>query len=312
MQEQFLNSWQNMLDRLTSWLDLAITNLPNFVIAIFAFTVSYWLSRKMQYLLSKPLSKIIKQTSIHYLITNIAASLVVLLGLFLALGILNLDTVLQSLLAGAGVAGLAIGLALKDSLSNTFSGVVLAIKDIINIGDYIESNGYAGVVEEITLRSTTIRESDNNMVIIPNDTVLSNPFKNYALTNRMKITIKCRVDYQTNLREAKSIAIQAIEQHFKQEEGEKVEFHYLEFKKTAIEFQIRFWVQAVDRTDFYNKNSEAIIVIRETFADNQINIPLPAQNIQLKNIGTYKDNENTNIPITQNGQEILSQNNLLQ
>lgn len=284
MQEQFMKSWQHMLDRLTSWLDLAITNLPNLVIAIFVFSVAYWLSRNIQKWLSRPLSRLIKQTSLHYLITNAVATFIVMLGLFLALGILNLDTVLQSLLAGAGVAGLAVGLALKDSLSNIFSGVVLSVKDIINIDDYIETNGYSGEVKEITLRSTTIKESDNNMVMIPNDLVLTNPIKNYNLSERMRTTLKCRVDYQTDLRQARNIVINSIANNFPQQEGEVVEFHYLDFEKSSIEFQVRFWITAVNKTQLLVQKSEAIILLRETLQANQINIPLPIHNVQVSSL----------------------------
>ena len=283
MQEQFMTSWQNMLNRLTSWMDIAITNLPNFVIAIFVFSVSYWISRKVRYWLAKPLARIITQTSVLSLITSVAASLVGLLGILLGLSILNLDTVLQSLLAGAGVMGLAVGLALKDSFSNTFSGIVLSIKDVINIGDYIETNGYAGIVEEITLRSTTIKETDNNMVIIPNSTVLSNPIKNYALTNRMKLCLECRVDYQANLREIRFIIMGMLEQNFPQDKEEKIEFQYLSFAKSAIEFQVRFWVNSTDKTTLLEHQSEAILLIKEILDQHQIQIPMPLQKIQFGN-----------------------------
>lgn len=174
--------WNNMLNRVSSWIDSAILNLPNLLIAIIIFVAAYWLSRTLDGWANKAMKKVIKQASIRGLISNVLSIIIIALGLFLALEVLNLDEVLKSLLAGAGVAGLAIGLALQGTLANTFSGIFLAVKDVLNVGDWVETNGFAGRVTEIDLRNTKIKEADNNIVVIPNQLVLDNPFKNYGLT----------------------------------------------------------------------------------------------------------------------------------
>lgn len=109
-----------------------------------------------------------KQDSIREITIKIIKVLVIAIGFFVALGLLNLDTVLNSVLAGAGVVGLAIGLALQGTLNNTFSGIILSFLPELQIGDRIESDVYAGMVVEINLRSIVIKEADNNYVVIPN------------------------------------------------------------------------------------------------------------------------------------------------
>jgi len=244
MEEQLKSSWQNMLERLSEWLNVAITNLPNMVLALIVFVVAYWLSQNVRYWIEKPMRRFVKQTSVRTLTANIASILVVAFGLFLALGILNLDTVLKSLLAGAGVAGLAVGLALQGTLANTFSGVFLAIKDILNVGDFVETNGYSGKVEEITLRNTKIREADNNIVIIPNKMVLDNPFKNYGLTRKMRVSVECGVSYESDLNFVQKLTKDTINNIFPQDGGDSIEFHYLSFGGSSIDFQVRFWLPA--------------------------------------------------------------------
>jgi small conductance mechanosensitive channel len=283
MEEQINSSWQNMLDRLANWMDLAITNLPNFILAIVVFSLTYWLAQNLGSWLKRPLRKFIKQASIRNLITNMLAILIIAMGLFLALGILKLDTVLKSLLAGAGVAGLAIGLALQGTLSNTFSGIFLAVKDIMNVGDWVETNGYAGKVEEIDLRNTKIREADNNIVVIPNKLVLESPFKNFGLTQRLRNTIKCGVSYDSNLEEVKRLAIDAIANLFPPQEGENVEFHYLEFGGSSIDFQLRFWIDATAKLTLLEARSEAIMAIKSTFDRHDIEIPFPIRTLVLEN-----------------------------
>lgn len=285
MEQQLKSSWQHMLERLGEWLDTAITNLPNMILAIVVFTIAYWLSQNVRHWVERPMRRFVKQTSIRTLVANIASILVVAFGLFLALGILNLDTVLKSLLAGAGVAGLAVGLALQGTISNTFSGVFLAVKDIINVGDFVETNGYSGKVEEITLRNTKVREADNNIVIIPNKMVLDNPFKNYGLTRKIRASVECGVSYDADLNYVQQLTKDTIKDVFPQEIGDKVEFHYLSFGDSAINFQVRFWLPAKSKLTMLEARSKAMIVLKRTFERHNIEIPFPMRTLHIQSEG---------------------------
>ena len=90
------------------------------------------------------------------------------MGLFLALGVMNLSKTLETLIGAAGVSGLVIGLALQGTLSNTFAGIVLSFRKSIEIGNWVETNGFSGEVVEISLKNFVVKEADNNMVLIPN------------------------------------------------------------------------------------------------------------------------------------------------
>jgi len=278
MEEQFSDSLGNLTDKLSTWLDLIITNMPNIILALLIFGTAYYLSQKLHDWVYKILKSRFKQQSIRSLVAKFASILVFAIGLFLGLTILNLDKALTSILAGAGVAGLAIGLALQGTISNTFSGIFLAIKDIMNVGDFVETNGYSGKVEEITLRYLVIRESDNNLVIIPNKLIVENPFKNFGLTKQIRTSIECGVGYESDLRRVKEIAVETIKQAFPQGDKE-LEFQYLEFGGSSINFQIRFWVEAKANLTLLEAKSEAIMLIKEKFDEENINIPYPIRTI---------------------------------
>ncbi len=279
MDEQIQSAWGKLLDKLASWLDTIIVSLPNFLIASVTFILAYWLSKNLQGYLNKFLKRIIKQPSIRGLITNLVSIVVVVLGVFLALAILNLDGTLKSLLAGAGVAGLAISLALQGALSNTFSGVFIAVKDELNVGDYVESNGYAGEIYEIDLRNTKIRESDNNIVVIPNKLILENPFKNYGLTKKIRTTIECGVGYESDLEMVEQTARDAIKKIFPDQESDNIEFYYTNFGESSIDFILRFWLTGKDNVSAVDVKSKAIIAIKKTFEKNEISIPYPIRTI---------------------------------
>ena len=283
MEEQLESSWSKLLDKLSGWIDSLVLNLPNFLIALLVFILASWLSRNLQGLSNKYLKKIIRQPAIRGLVSNVISILVIFLGLILALSILNLDGTLKSLLAGAGVAGLAISLALQGTLANTFSGLFIAIKDEMNIGDWVETNGFSGKVVEIDLRNTKIKESDNNIVVVPNKLILDKPFKNYGLTTRIRTTITCGVGYESELSNVKKIAVEAIQKLYPPNEGEQVEFYFTDFGNSSIDFLLRFWVDAQENLTALEVKSEAISKIKETFDKNDINIPFPIRTIINKN-----------------------------
>jgi small conductance mechanosensitive channel len=283
MESQITASWDKLVERLDSWMDTIIVNLPNLILAIIVFALTYWLGNVFRKWSKKFLSSFIKQKSVTNLLSNILAMVTVGVGVILALSIMNLDTALKSILAGAGVAGLAVGLALQGSLANSFSGIFLAIKDIIKVGDWIETNDYQGSVEEITLRSTKIRGADNNIVVIPNSMVLDNPFKNFSYTKRMRVSIACGVGYESNLKKVRQLAVDRINDHFEQEGKEHVEFFYNEFGDSSINFILRFWVDAIKKKDMLIAQSEAIILIKEVFNEHDINIPFPIRTLQIEN-----------------------------
>jgi small conductance mechanosensitive channel len=279
MEKQLESAWSKLLNKLASWLDSLILNLPNLLIGLIVFILAYWFSRHLKSFSEKYLKKIIKQPSIRDLISTVLSAVVIILGLLLALSILNLDGTLKSLLAGAGVAGLAISLALQGTLSNTFSGVFIALKNEMNVGDWVETNGFSGHVIEISLRNTKIKEADNNIVVIPNKQIMDQPFKNFGLTKRIRTTITCGVGYESDLALVKNVAVDAIEKLYPPNNGEAIEFYYTDFGNSSIDFLLRFWVDAKENLTALEVKSEAIQTIKNTFDQNDINIPFPIRTI---------------------------------
>ncbi|WP_274473873.1 mechanosensitive ion channel family protein [Mangrovimonas aestuarii] len=294
MEEQLESSWSKLLDKLSGWIDTLILNLPNFLIAIIVFITSFWLARYLQSYVNKLLKKFIKQPSIRSLISKVLSITLIVLGLLLALAVLNLDGTIKSLLAGAGVAGLAISLALQGTLSNTFSGIFIALKDELKVGDWVETNGYLGHVVEIGLRNTKVKESDNNIVVIPNKMILENPFKNYGLTQRIRATITCGVAYDSDLAFVKKVATDTIASIYKPNQGEEVEFYYTDFGDSSIDFSLRFWVSAQENLTALQVKSEAIMAVKKAFDDNGINIPFPIRTLYQQNQSSNSKNKENN------------------
>ena len=282
MENTLTEAFGNLIDKLNGWVNIIIENIPNFILAILVLTVSYFAARYVNKLVSKLVSKRVDQTSISNMIARISAVVVVLAGLFLALGIMNLGKALTSLLAGAGVVGLAIGLALQGTLSNTFAGIMLSFRKKIQIGNWVETNGYSGEVTDINLKDFTIKEADNNVVVIPNKMILENPLKNYSLTTKMRVFLECGVGYESDLEKVQKLTKQTIANAFDQVESEEeVEFYYTEFGGSSINYLCRFWIDAESMLE--KLKTTAIIEIKKAYDKEGINIPFPIRTLQFDN-----------------------------
>lgn len=285
MEESFnlKESLEGITTKLINWLDSIILNLPNFLLAVLVFILFYFIAKYTGKLANKLLKRSVKQASIRHITVKVIKAIVILIGFFIALGILDLNKVLTSVLAGAGVLGLAIGFALQGTLNNTFSGILLSFLPEIQIGDWIETNSYAGAVFEINLRNIVIKQSDNNYVVIPNSKILEEPFKNFSHTDRSRVMLECGVGYSSNLEEVKKMTIETIGAHFKQKDNEEVEFMFTEFGGSSINFVVRFWTDVQKNRDILIAKDIAIIEIKKTFDKNGINIPFPIRTIDFSN-----------------------------
>ncbi|WP_345598371.1 mechanosensitive ion channel family protein [Salinimicrobium sp. 3283s] len=284
-QEEFdiQNSVEGIWTKLGEWLDSIILGLPNFILAVLVFILFVLAAKYLGKLLDKLLRYKVRQASIREITIKILKVVVIAIGFFVALGLLNLNTILTSVLAGAGVVGLAVGLALQGTLNNTFSGILLSFLPELQIGDWIENNGYAGRVVEINLRSIVIREADNNYVVIPNSQVIDAPFKNFSRTSRSRITVSCGVAYNSDLELVKTITLNTISELFPQKKGEEVEFMYNEFGDSSINFVVRFWSAATNNRDILFARSSAIIAIKKVYDQHDINIPFPIRTLEFNN-----------------------------
>ncbi|MEG9326609.1 small conductance mechanosensitive channel [Salinimicrobium catena] len=285
MQESFdiNDSIEGIWEKLGEWTDSLILSLPNFILAILVFVLFVIAAKYVGKLLGRILRFKVRQDSIREITIKIVKVLVIVLGFFVALGLLNLDTVLTSVLAGAGVVGLAIGLALQGTLNNTFSGILLSFLPEIQIGDWIENNGYAGRVVEINLRSIVIKEADNNYVVIPNSQVVDAPFKNFSRTSRSRVMLDCGVGYESDLELVKELTIKAISEHFPQKGNEEVEFMYKEFGDSSINFVVRFWTDVTSNREILLARSKAVIAVKKIYDENDINIPFPIRTLEFNN-----------------------------
>jgi hypothetical protein len=132
-------------------------------------------------------------------------------GVFIALGIVGLDKTVTSLLAGAGIVALAIGLAFQNIATNFIAGIFLSTRRPFQLNHLVETNNVLGTVQSISLRSTELRTPQGQVVLIPNKEVFEKPIVNYTVSQRRRIDLKVDIAYSEDLEKVKRIASQALE-----------------------------------------------------------------------------------------------------
>lgn len=276
------NTTQVVTSKLQGWWETLLTNLPNIGIALVVLLLSYGLSRLIYNLVLKVVYNKVHQTAVTKLVARTSAIVVVLMGLFLALSALNLGQTVTGLLTGAGISGIIIGLALQNTLSNTIAGVVLSFRKSIKYGNWIETNGFAGEVIDIKLSTLTLKEADNNIVVIPNKAIMENPFKNYSLTKKMRVSLTCGVAYHSDLKLVKQITSEVINSLFDQKKiDEELEFYFTEFGDSSIDFLARFWIYGENGLAKLRAKSKVMMELKNAFDNHNITIPFPQRTLHL-------------------------------
>jgi len=204
----------------------------------------------------------------------------VLLGALWILSIWNIN--ITPYLAGLGIGGLVLGLALQDSLKNIFGGVSLILDQSFAVGDKIQvESGEVGEIVDVGLRSTRIQNYDNQIITIPNGQMANAKIINYVQPNhRIRIVVKFGVEYGTKVEKVKKVILPVLKKLKDVSSKPYMDVVFTEMGDFALLFQARFWVD--DYKVAYNKKLEATEKVYAALEKGKIGIAFPTQTIHLK------------------------------
>jgi small-conductance mechanosensitive channel len=218
------------------------------------------------------------------LLNRFSGAIIYAVAVILALDIMGINV--MPFVAGAGVLGIAIGFAAKDTLSNLIAGILLIIDRPFEIGDRIEvwsapsgSSSWGDVID-IGLRATKIRTTDNIIIVIPNNEIMKRDIVNYTLiSSNIRVRINIGVSYDTNIKQAKEVILQMASQVdwvLKEPEPRVV---VRSFGESSVDLQLRVWIDDARR----RMDTISTITDRIKFAFDQagIEIPYPKRDIHI-------------------------------
>jgi small conductance mechanosensitive channel len=195
------------------------------------------------------------------------------------LSVLQLDKAVTSILAGAGIAGLALAFAFQDIATNFISGIFISFRRPLHVGDVVKISNYMGKVEEINLRDTMIRTFQGQMVIIPNKDVFQNPIENYSLLGKRRMDLNIGVSYGDDLEKVKAVTLDAVRNLDGLCEDEETSFFYQGFADSSITYLLRLWVNSPEQPAYLKMGSDAIIAIKKAYDKEGITLPFPIRTL---------------------------------
>jgi small conductance mechanosensitive channel len=201
-----------------------------------------------------------------------------IIGFFIALEILNLEKTVASILAGAGVLGLALGFAFQEIAANFVAGILIAFRKPYRIGDTIKIDGFFGQVHEINLRVTKITNIEGLDVIIPNKDMFTKPFINFTSTPKRKLILDVGVSYSDDLDKVEEVTREALKTT-KNIIGSEVEVYFKEFGDSSINLNARFWINYPNNTSYLEAKHDAVKKLKKAYDENGISIPFPIRTL---------------------------------
>jgi small conductance mechanosensitive channel len=245
-------------------------------LALLIAGLGMWLAR----LLSRGLDRVLGRFGVEKILRDFLRNLAYAIGLIVvfvaALDALGVPT--TSLLAVLGAAGLAIGLALKDSLSNIASGVMLIVLRPFRAGDAVVLAGQEGIVEQVRIFQTVLRTYQNHDVILPNSQITAAPIVNYTARAQRRIDLPVGIGYDDDLGRAREVLLQLAAANPKVLAEPAPDVLVSDLGESSVNLVLRAWV---DTPEFVTARSELTEGITREFSRAGVSIPYPQRSLHV-------------------------------
>jgi small conductance mechanosensitive channel len=261
------------VDTIMGWVSLYAMNIIG---ALLIFIVGKWLARKIADLLAKFMEKSDVDATLVNFLKNLAYYTMVVLVVVAAVGRLGVNT--TSFLTIIGAAGLAIGLALKDSLSNFAAGVMLVLFRPFTIGDVVSTAGITAKVEKITIFNTLFCTPDNQSVIVPNNKIISDIITNINAKDTRRIDLVVGISYTDDMAQTRDILQGLAKADSRILTDPETTVAVAELADSSVNLVFRPWVKTAD---YWAVRFDLTEGIKNALDEAGISIPYPQQDVHL-------------------------------
>ena len=261
-------------------VEIAIGYSISFVFALLIFFIGKWISKSVVKILGKALRKVggVDETLVKFL-ENIVYYALLTVVIIAALNKLGIAT--TSFLAILGAAGLAVGLALKDSLGNFASGVMIVLFKPFKAGDSVVAGGVSGTVTEVTIFNTVFLTADNQKIIVPNSSITSGSITNVNANDTRRVDIVVAISYEDSIKNAKDVLTNIINSNPKVLKDKGFGISVTDLAETSVKLGVNVWAKS---SDYGSLKAELLEEIKVKFDEVGITIPY-SKNVyqQIKN-----------------------------
>lgn len=265
-----------MQELLQTFYTMCVTHGPKVILALVTLVVGLWLIKKFTNSLNKNLTSK-GDATLGGFVSSVLSMIFKGVLLLSVAGMVGIET--TSFIAVLGAAGLAVGLALKDSLQNFAAGIMMIIFRPFKLGDFIEAGGVNGVVEKISVFSTIMKTGDNREIIIPNGQIYAGAITNYSARDTRRIDLVFGIGYDDDMLKAKQIMEDVLTAHELILEEPAPAVAVVELADSSVNFNVRPWVKS---GDYWAVRADVLQQIKLAFDNNEISTPYPQMDIHSK------------------------------
>ena len=273
--EQLTEYWAQAREKFPELLNFAMNIAAALVILFIGLLIARWMRRRLR-------SSKVGTAHIDATLRPVIATSVfyVIIAMTIYAFLTKLGVPATSLLAVFGAAGLAIGLALKDTLSNIAAGVMLLVLRPLQVGEFVDTSAYAGTVQEIGLFATTLKNIEGLYIYVPNSEVWRNRLQNFARHSERRFMENIGVGYDSDLKKTQALILDVLRQAPDvQELPTPPECYVMSFGDSAISISCRCWLPA---DNWLYRASNLRIAIKAALDKEGIEIPFPQRVVTTK------------------------------
>jgi small conductance mechanosensitive channel len=272
--------------KLETWMEGAITILPNLVVAVFIAVAFGFIARIIGNIAGTVMRRTFESRQIAGLLTSIVKSLVLVAGIFIALDFVGLKGTVTSLLAGAGIIGLAIGFAFQDMTENFIAGIAMGIRKPFEIGDVIKAEGVFGNVKSINLRNTLVETFYGQLEVIPNKILFRNILTNYSTLGKRRIEVPVGISYADDIEKAGKVIVEAMKDKEYVIIKDETAVYAESFGDSSINLVLWFWISYPGEHGFMDVRHDAVCTVKTVLEENDILIPFPIRTLDFNSKGS--------------------------
>lgn len=250
------------------------------IAALLIFVIGRWVAKAITKAFRKAINRESIDDTLEDFLGNILYAMLLVAVILASVDQLGVD--ITSLLAIVGAAGLAIGLALKDSLGNFAAGVMLIIFRPFTKGDFVEIAGVSGSVVEVRVFNTILTTPDNKCITVPNALITDEPITNYSALDKRRVDLVIGVGYDDDLKVARDVLERICREHEKVLDDPATQVWVSELGDSSVNFNVRPWAKTADYWPVYGDLLESAKVELEAAG---CSIPYPQSDVHLHKVG---------------------------
>ena len=263
-----------LIERVQEMLAGFVRTLPQLALAFVVLIVTWGLAHIVRSIVARVGGRAGLRPSLVSLFMTLSGILIWLFGLLVALAVVLPGVTAASLLTVVGFGSIAVGFAFKDIFENFLAGILIMMRKKMRIGDHIECQDVEGRVEQITLRETYLRRLDNQLTIVPNAYLFTNPVRIITDADQRRHEIVVGVAYDTDLDQAAEVIQGAVRDLEVVNRAKPVEVFAREFDDSSINFTVRWW-SGSRQFEMHQSRDEAVRAIKRALDEAGIVIPFP-------------------------------------